>query len=71
MRSCGVSGTWGHRRESSCPGEVVMKADDRYFSTMFDHWLTVNEDRLFGYLYVGTVSGTRYRDPHILLLGTA
>ncbi len=71
MRSCCVSGTWGHGRESSCPGEVVMSADDRYFSTIFDHWLTVNDGTLFGYFSVGTVSGTRYRDSHILLLGTA
>jgi hypothetical protein len=41
--------TWGHQREPSCPGEEVMSADDRYFSTMLDHWLTVNDGVLFGY----------------------
>jgi hypothetical protein len=40
--------TWGHQREPSCPGEEVTSADDRYFSTMLNHWLTVNDGMLFG-----------------------
>ena len=48
--------TWGHQREPSCPGEEVTSADDRYFSTMLDHWLTVNDGVLFGYFCAHTFS---------------